>query len=133
MDIELLSSPVKFLRDRRGDFSGFDRLNSYEQWWRTEGAQISAAVDRVGTPWLHMHDKAGRRVDEIMFAPDYWRMLRKGYEEGMLWRAFEEGSLLSFFEQLYVVSYFDPGLACPYTVSLSTAVPLSKYADPPVR
>ncbi len=133
MDFELLRSPVAFLRDSLPSLSRAESLHSYEDWWRTEGAKISDAVDRGGTPWLRMHDKTGVRVDEILYPPDYWRMLRRGYAEGVLWRAFDEGSLVPFFELLYIVSYFDPGLACPYTVSMSTAVPLSKYADPALR
>ena len=30
---------------------------------------------------------------------------------------------------LYITSFYDCGLSCPYTVSLSTALPLSKYGD----
>jgi acyl-CoA dehydrogenase len=30
---------------------------------------------------------------------------------------------------IYLTAFYDPGLACPYTVSLSTLVPLSKYGD----
>src|SRR6202051_3654469 len=34
---------------------------------------------------------------------------------------------------LYPTAFYDPGLACPYTVSLSTAVPLSKYGGPELK
>ena len=98
-----------------------------------EGSSISEATDRAGTPWLRMFDKGGRRVDEILFPPDYWRMLKRGYEAGVLWRTFEENSLLPAYELLYMVSFYDPGLACPYTVSLSTALPIWKYGDSGLR
>jgi alkylation response protein AidB-like acyl-CoA dehydrogenase len=68
-------------------------------------------------------------VDEILFPPDYWQMLRRGYRAGAVWRAFEENSLRSPYLLGYVTSFFDPGLYCPYTVSISTAVPLEKYGD----
>jgi acyl-CoA dehydrogenase len=133
VNLETLSSPTAFLRELLGELPRRNILDNYERWWRAEGAAISDAVDHAGTPWLRMYDKVGARIDEIAYPPDYWRMLRKGYAEGVLWRTFEECSLFPFAELLHVVSFFDPGLACPYTVSLSTAVPLSKYADPALR
>jgi acyl-CoA dehydrogenase len=30
---------------------------------------------------------------------------------------------------IYTISFFDPGVCCPYTVSLGTAVPLAKYGS----
>lgn len=129
MDTEALRSPSDYLKRFIGSTSHEQALADYEAWWRVEGSAISEAVDRAGTPWLRMFDKLGTRVDEILFPPDYWRMLRKGYEAGVLWRAFEETSLMPAYELLYLVSFYDPGLACPYTVSLSTAVPMWKYGD----
>jgi hypothetical protein len=35
-----------------------------------------------------MYDRGGQRVDEILFAPEYWRALRMGYQAGVVWRAF---------------------------------------------
>lgn len=126
---ETLHSPLAFLRDVRGKIPHEEDLRAYETWWESEGRSISDAVDRAGTPWLRMFDAQGTRVEEILYAPEYWRMLRKGYQAGMIWRAFEEKSLQSAYALLYITSFNDPGLACPYTVSLSTAVPLSKYGD----
>lgn len=122
-------SPVSFLKRMSGHLLTEESLTRYEEWWRNEGDAISNATDRAGTPWLRMFDKDGNRVDELLFAPEYRRMLEKGYQEGVLWRAFEQKSLLPAYEILYLVSFHDPGLACPYTVSLSTAVPLTKYGD----
>lgn len=76
-----------------------------------------------------MFDRSGVRVDEILYSPEYWRMLRHGYQIGLLWRVFEEKSVVPAGLGIYVTSFYDPGLACPYTVSLGTAVPLSKYGD----
>jgi acyl-CoA dehydrogenase len=139
---DAMRSPLAYLKDRTGELSREEALGRFEAWWKSDGSAISEAVDSAGTPHLRMFDKHGRRVDEIMFPADYWRMLRKGYEEGVLWRAFEhefpnkdaafvvaQDSLLPAYELLYLVSFFDPGLACPYTVSLSTAAPLAKYGD----
>jgi alkylation response protein AidB-like acyl-CoA dehydrogenase len=132
MSTEHLRSPVSFLQDRL-DLDDVLHLSAYETWWNNEGARISEAIDRAGTPWLRMFDRNGNRVDEILFPSEYRRMLMKGYAEGVVWRALQERSLLTSLELLYIVSFYDPGLACPYTVSLSTALPLSKYGGTEVQ
>lgn len=126
MKIEAIGSPIKYLEQFLALPDHGKYLWAYEDWWKTEGSAISESVDRSGTPWLRMFDKLGARVDQILFQTDYWRLLRKGYEAGILWRAFDEMSLMRAYELLYIVSFFDPGLACPYTVSLSTAIPIFK-------
>jgi alkylation response protein AidB-like acyl-CoA dehydrogenase len=127
--MEQLRSPVSFMRERLGRLSDESHLATYDEWWRSDGMQVSEATDRAGTPWLRMFDKRGTRVDQILLPTEYWQMLRKGYAEGVVWRAFEEHSVIPAYELMYIVSFYDPGLTCPYTVSLSTAIPLSKYAD----
>ncbi len=104
-----------------------DYLEEYQSWWRSKGMDISRTVDQHGTPWLKMFDKQGRRIDQIMYPSEYWDMLAKGYDQGIIWRAFEEQSLYSFFRLGYICGFYDPGLACPYTVSMSTAYPIYKY------
>lgn len=126
---DALASPHHFLREMIGPTAHDPVLKDYEQWWEQEGRAISDSVDRGGTPWLRMFDAAGKRVDEILYPPDYWRMLRQGYKAGVLWRAFEQDSLLPAFLLIYLTSFYDSGLSCPYTVSLSTALPLAKYGD----
>jgi len=126
---ELLRSPSAFLRSRVGETEFDPVLKEYEAWWKAEGQSISDAVDRAGTPWVRMFDKAGKRIDELLYPPEYWHMLDRGYRAGVLWRAFEHKSLVPSFLLIYVTSFFDSGLSCPYTVSLSTALPLSKYGD----
>src|SRR5262249_2976176 len=69
----------------------------------------------------------------ILFPPDYWRMLKKGYETGAIWRAFEDDSLRMHYLIDYVTCFFDAGLGCPYIVSLSTTVPLKKYGSPELQ
>ncbi len=117
---------MSFCREILGPLPNEVLLKEYEAWWR-EGQAISDDVDRRGTPWLRMFDRFGNRVDEILYPPDYWKMLTKGYEAGAVWRVFEEDSILPFMLLGYVTAFHDPGLNCPYTVSLSTAVPLHKY------
>lgn len=123
----VLSSPVSWL-SRHVPEVGIPESVEYEQWWRERGQAISDAVDRAGTPHLRMFDALGRRLDEIQYPPEYWSALETGYRAGVVWRAFAGNrSLLPAFGLGYVTSFFDTGLYCPYTVSLSTAIPLEKY------
>ncbi len=133
MQLDTLRSPTAFLRASIGPTTYDAVLNDYETWWQQDGQTISDAVDRNGTPWVRMFDLTGKRVDEILYPLEYWRMLKTGYRAGVLWRAFDEKSLLPAFLFIYLTSFFDCGLSCPYTVSLSTALPLSKYANPKLR
>jgi alkylation response protein AidB-like acyl-CoA dehydrogenase len=133
MNRDEIQTPLAFLKQHVGNLPYPEALHSYQQWWETEGKAISAAVDRQGTPWLRMHDLTGRRVDEILFPPDYWKMLRKGYQAGVVWRAFREHSLISPYMLGYITAFYDTGLYCPYIVSLSTAVPLAKYGEATTR
>jgi alkylation response protein AidB-like acyl-CoA dehydrogenase len=126
-------SPLTFLRRYVGDVAQSAYLEEYQEWWEREGKSISAAVDRAGTPWLRMFDDSGRRVDEILYPPDYWQMLRRGYQAGVVWRVFAEHSLIPHYLLGYLTSFYDAGLYCPYTVSLSTAVPLAKYGTEAVK
>ena len=132
MSFDFLRSPVQFLR-QVGISADQDWLREYEAWFEREGQGISDAVDRAGTPWLRMFDQWGARVDEILYPLEYWRMLKHEYRAGVLWRVFEQNSLLPAYLVLYATGFYDPGLACPYTVSLSTASPLSKYGDPELK
>jgi len=127
MSFDMLRSPVKFLKGMLGAIPCEEALKAYEAYWEKEGKCISEAIDRAGTPWLRMFDPFGKRTDTVLFPPEYWKMLRRGYQAGVVWRAFEEKSLLSSYLLGYVTSFYDPGLYCPYTVSLATAVPLEKY------
>lgn len=102
-------------------------LEAEQQWWKTEGVAMSASIDRVATPWLRMFDKSGKRTDEVFYPSEYQTMLRRGYRSGVVWRAFEENSFIPTYELIYTISFYDPGVCCPYTVTLGTAVPLAKY------
>ncbi len=133
MEHRVISSPTALLRNLQGDIAHAAVLTEYETWWEREGKDISAAHDRAGTPWLKMFDVFGKRIDEVQCAPEYWTMLRKGYTTGVIWRAMKEGSLKSSFRIGYISSFYDAGLFCPYTVSLSTLLPLSKYGSDEVK
>ncbi len=130
-------SPTAFLRAMLGKTPPMDALTDalreYEAWWEREGKTISATVDQNGTPWLRMFDVFGRRVDEILFPPEYWKMLKKGYQAGVVWRTFEAQSLIPSYLVGYLAAFYDTGLYCPYIVSLSTAVPLEKYGAESVK
>lgn len=133
LDTQQLASPTDYLRARLGALSLEAELRDYEAWWHATGQFISQAVDHAGTPPLEMFDRFGARIDRVVYPPDYWTMLRRGYHSGVIWRIFAEESLASSYQLGYVTCFYDPGLYCPYTVSMSTAVPLSKYAAPEVR
>jgi acyl-CoA dehydrogenase len=128
-DFDTLRSPLSFLRNRLQDVPHRDVLDAEEVWWKHEGVAISNSIDRAGTPWLRMFDRHGKRVDEILYPPEYQTMLRRGYRSGVVWRALEEKSLLPTYLLMHTISFHDPGICCPYTVSLGTAVPLAKYGS----
>ena len=136
MNFDGLRRPLQFL-EQIGVCAEQEWLREYQEWFEHEGQAISDAVDRAGTPWLRMFDLAGARVDEILYPPEYWRMLKHGYRAGVLWRAFErnpeQNSLIPAYLLLYATGFYDPGLACPYTVSLSTVAPLSKYGEAEIK
>jgi alkylation response protein AidB-like acyl-CoA dehydrogenase len=129
MNLERIRSPLSFIESFVSDEDKLDVLREYELWWNAEGSSISDSVDRAGTPHLRMFDQFGNRTDDILFPPDYWRMLRKGYATGALWGACEGNSLKMHYLIDYVTCFFDAGLGCPYIVSLSTTVPLKKYGS----
>ncbi len=133
MNADLLSSPLAWLRRAVPD-AEVPPAADYERWWRERGQAISDAVDRAGTPHLRMFDAQGRRIDEVQLPPGYADALAQGYRAGLVWRAFDEPrSLLACFVLGYITAFFDPGMYCPFTVSLSTAVPLDKYGDDHVK
>ncbi len=106
---------------------------SYEDWWFDKGIKVSESVDRMGTVPLRMFDRLGNRIDEVLYPEEYWEMLYKGYKIGIVARVFEKKDIMPFFNIGYIVSFFDAGLYCPYTVSLSTAIPIHKYAEEDIK
>jgi acyl-CoA dehydrogenase len=112
-----------------GDIPHMDLLQAEQEWWTAEGVAISQAIDRAGTPWVRMFDRSGKRVDEILYPREHQIILKRGYRAGVVWRALEERSLHSTCRLIYTIAFYDPGICCPYTVSLGTAVPLAKYGN----
>jgi len=127
--LDALRSPLSFLQSQLQDIPHRDVLDAEQAWWKSDGTAISNAIDRAGTPWLRMFDRLGKRVDEILYPREYQTILRRGYRSGVVWRALEEKSLLPTYSLIYNISFHDPGICCPYTVSLGTAVPLAKYGS----
>lgn len=126
-DLEILRFPLNLLKTSLPTISHLDMLEGEQQWWKSTGVPISEAVDRAGTPWVRMFDRFGKRVDEILYIPGYQTILKRGYRDGVIWRALEEKSLLPTYQLMHVISFYDPGVCCPYTVTLGTTVPLAKY------
>ncbi|MGA2811857.1 MAG: acyl-CoA dehydrogenase family protein [Candidatus Acidiferrum sp.] len=118
-----------FLRSEIQDFPHREMLETEEDWWKGEGVAISQAIDRAGTPWMRMFDRFGKRVDEILYPREYQTILKRGYRSGVVWRALEEKSLIPTYLLIYNISFHDPGICCPYTVSLGSTVPLAKYGS----
>jgi acyl-CoA dehydrogenase len=131
--LDALRTPLSFLQSRLPHIPHREILEADAAWWRTEGLAMSDAIDRAGTPWLRMFDRSGKRVDEILYPPEYQTVLRRGYRSGVIWRALEEKSLIPTYLLIYNISFHDPGVCCPYTVSLGTAVPLAKYGTPELQ
>ncbi len=126
---EVLNSPAAYMNHFTHEVADRDGFEAYESWWRAGGRAISESVDRSGTPWLKMFDRVGERVDEIQFEPDYYEMLGRGYRDGVIWRVFEGHDIRPFYRLGYIASFYDPGIYCPYTVSMATALSLQKYGD----
>jgi acyl-CoA dehydrogenase len=131
--LDTLRTPLNFLDSRLPNIPHREVLEADAAWWRAEGLPISDAIDRAGTPWLRMFDRLGKRIDEILYPPEYQTILRRGYRSGVIWRALEEKSLIPTYLLIYNISFHDPGVCCPYTVSLGTAVPLAKYGTPELQ
>src|ERR1700741_2706903 len=117
-EFSLLRSPLTYLSLQFSRIPHKELLAAEEEGWRGEGVAISTDVDRAGTPWLRMFDRDGKRVDEILYPREYQTMLQRGYQAGVIWRALEEKSLIPTYSLMHVISFHDPGVCCPYTVSL---------------
>lgn len=128
-DFAAVCSPLLFLQSRLGALPHPQLLEVEDKWWTENGRYIGEAVDRAGTPWLRTFDQLGKRIDEILFAPEYYAMLTRGYRAGVVWRPIEQRSMLASSLLTYIISFNEPGICCPYTVSLGTAGPLAKYGS----
>lgn len=125
-------SPLARL-ERDGAVPGRESLAALESEWRERGLAVSVTVDRAGGARLQQFDRLGRRVDRVEWPAGYRELLERGYAAGVVAEAHETGSLLPGYRIGYLTSFFDPGLYCPYTVSLGTAIALAKYGDEATR
>ncbi len=131
---QILFSPSAYLdfkvgKDTISKYVNFEELQDYERWWCEVGESYSWAVDNNKTPWLKMFDESGRRIDQIQYPAEYWELLYEGYKRGIIDYVFLKNSVKPFYLMEYIITFFDSGLACPYTVSLSTAIAIDKYGD----
>lgn len=122
----LLGGPSAFLSEELG-LTLPERVYAYQAWWETEGAAISIAIDRLGTPHLRQFSPTGERIDEILYPPSYAYLLGAGYSAGILYEVAERHDWRLSFQLGFITSYYDPGLYCPYTVTFSAWVPIYKY------
>lgn len=122
----LLGGPVAFLAEELR-LRPPERLYAYQAWWETEGLPISLTIDRMGTPHLRQFNMRGERIDEIDYPPSYGYLLSSGYSAGVISEVAQRHDLRLSYMLGFVTSYYDTGLYCPYTVTLSTWVPLYKY------
>ncbi len=104
-------------------------VKELQKFFEENGKHLSREIDKYKTPWLKRYNEAGIRIDHIEYPSCYYTLLKKGYESGILWKFLEEKTLKHFFLQGYIVSYYDPGLFCPYTVSMATLLSLYKYGN----
>ncbi len=125
-----MDTPIGFLESHLGRLPCAETLHAYQTWWETTGRALSDTVDRAGTPWLRLYDRHGERIDEVVMPAGYRELVLQAYRHGVVWRALEENDWLASFALGYLTSFYDPGLYCPHTVSLSTAVPIAKYGTP---
>jgi acyl-CoA dehydrogenase len=123
-------SPLAYLKQQLGTLPCEETLAAYQQWWETTGRALSETIDRWGTPALRQYNRYGVRVDEITLPAGYPELVQAGYKHGVVWRVIEQQDWVGSFALGYLTAYYDPGLYCPHTVSLSTAVPLAKYGAP---
>ncbi len=100
-----------------------------QNFFKKTGARLSEEVDKYKTPWLKRYNEVGIRIDHVEYPSCYYKLLKEGYEKGILWKFLEEKTLKHFFVQGYITSYYDPGLFCPYTVSMATLLSIYKYGD----
>ena len=60
-------------------------------------------------------------------------MLHRDYSKGIVAQVFDTGPVAPFYRHGYIIALHDPGLYCPYTVSLATVVLLDKYGSREVK
>ena len=129
-DFGALRSPLPFLKSQLQDVLNLDLLEAEELWWKHEGIPISDAIDRAGTPLAaHVRPlrKTRRRNSLSARIPNH--VAPRLPLRCRLARSRKKNPLLPTYLLMHTISFHDPGICCPYTVSLGTAVPLAKYGS----
>lgn len=75
-------------------------------------------------PQLHLVDRGGRRLDEVVFHPDYHRLMHAGIAAGYVASAWDEtpSGHVTHAAMVYLTSQVEPGVCCPMTMSYA-AIP----------
>jgi putative acyl-CoA dehydrogenase len=93
---------------------------------RDDGRVVNRQV-----PELTLFDRAGRRLDEVRFHPDYHRFMALGIGAGYAARAWEAGSggHLTHAAMVYLASQVEPGHCCPMTMTYAAVPALSSTPE----
>ncbi len=88
-------------------------------------------TDRMARPLLETYDRQGNVVNEVRYNPLYEESVRQVYGLGTIGCNYGEDPLpyAVHFALLYLLSESDPGLACPVTLTASTAYVLSRHGS----
>jgi alkylation response protein AidB-like acyl-CoA dehydrogenase len=88
-------------------------------------------TDRLARPVLETYDRQGEVVNEVRYNPLYEESVRQVYGLGVVGCNYGPRPLpyTVHFALLYLLSQSDPGLACPVTLTASTAYVLSRYGS----
>ncbi len=107
------------LLERMGELSGgaIDRQAEY--------------TDRLARPVLETYDRQGNVVNEVRYNPLYEESVQDVYGLGTVGCNYGPESLpyVVHFALLYLLSQSDPGLACPVTLTSSTAYVLARHGS----
>ncbi len=79
-------------------------------------------------PELRLFDPAGRRLDEVRFAPGYHRLMAAGAEAGYAAAPWTGGQHLAHAAMVYLLTQVEPGVCCPLTMTYAAVPALA--ADP---
>ncbi|HBS49128.1 MAG TPA: DNA alkylation response protein [Rhodobacteraceae bacterium] len=99
------------------------RMGSEENWQAGEEA-------RRDKPRLRLFDRAGRRLDEVVFNPGYHAVMAAGLESGYASAAWDgqPGGHATHAALVYMQMQVEPGAGCPMTMTYA-AVPALRH-DP---
>ena len=88
-------------------------------------------TDRLARPVLETYDRQGNVVNEVRYNPLYEESVREVYGLGTIGCSYGQDPLpyAVHFALLYLLSESDPGLACPVTLTASTAYVLARHGD----